>query len=739
MQKPPGRGSLTLAPTLLAVLAAITLTTGFAAAQDTLYPPIGEGVPGPELCGEAGYLPLGGQIPGPERGDEDLWLEGQRRWRAERLIRAGYDGSGYEHPGLRWTRSSFVQAFVMIHDRLLYDPESGAYTVDRLLDDLDARYGGPDAVLLWHSYPNLGVDHRNQYDLLRDLPGGIEGVAEMIRRFHERGVRVLFPINLWDRGTSDEGEADWDAVARLMAEIGADGLNGDTLAGFPEAFRSSSDAVGHPLVLEPTDSPPPMGLAWNTMSWGLCWKYSFRPLVSTFKWLEPRHMVHVAPRWGRDKTDDLQFAFFNGVGIVAWENIWGIWNGLTERDAETLRRTAAIERATADLLVSADWRPFAPTTREGVFASRFPGDDGRTLWLLINRSESAIDGPQLTVSEAPGASPARYFDLWHGTEIQPRTSADGTVLDFPIAALGFGAILRVVSEPRPEIRGLLAEMRERSATPLAGLSTEWSFLPQTIVEPKPTEPASTPPAGMIRIPAGEFEFVVSGIEIEGGEMVGVDVQYPWEESPRRHHRRRIEMEEFFIDEFPVTNAEFARFLEATDYRPADRHNFLRHWEDGQPPAGGERAPVTWVSIEDARAYASWAGKRLPREWEWQYAAQGTDGRLYPWGDDWRAEALPPADTSRSPGGPPEIGSHPVGASPFGVQDLVGSVWQWTDEYRDERTRSAVLRGGSFYRPQGSRWYFPQAYRLDQHGKYLLMAPSLDRSATIGFRCARDAG
>ena len=70
-------------------------------------------------------------------------------------------------------------------------------------------------------------------------------------------------------------------------------------------------------------------------------------------------------------------------------------------------------------------------------------------------------------------------------------------------------------------------------------------------------------------------------------------------------------------------------------------------------------------------------------------------------------------------------------------DMVGNVWQWTDEFEDAHTRSAILRGGSYYQPSGSMWYFPQVYRLDEHGKYLLMAPSLDRSGTIGFRCVVD--
>jgi gamma-glutamyl hercynylcysteine S-oxide synthase len=275
-------------------------------------------------------------------------------------------------------------------------------------------------------------------------------------------------------------------------------------------------------------------------------------------------------------------------------------------------------------------------------------------------------------------------------------------------------------------------------TRLDSFSRERKFLPQHVVEIPPTKPASNPPAGMVTIPAGEFDFQARGIEIEGGNEIGVDVQYPWENSPRRDHRHTLNIKSFHIDRYPVTNAEYKKFMDTTKYRPKDDHNFLKDWKNGAYPVDWENKPVTWVSLEDARAYAAWAGKRLPHEWEWQYAAQGTDGRTYPWGNSWDAQAVPVPEKGHDLPGPNNVDAHPKGASPFGVMDLTGNVWQWTDEYLDEHTRAGILRGGSYYQPQGSMWYFPQAYRLTEHGKLLLMSPGKDRAGTLGFRCIVDA-
>ena len=680
------------------------------------------------------------QILGPAAPqDRDAWLADMRHWRAEYRLRLGYSAREYERPELFWTQKSFMQPQMMIEDRYFYDPVARKYTVDRYLDDLEKRFGGIDSVLIWHTYPNIGIDDRNQYDLLRDMPGGLEGVRQMIADFHRRGVRVLFPVMMWDQGTRPAGKADWVALAEILKTVGADGVNGDTLGALPLAFRQAADAIGHPLAGEPEHLRSDEPLMWNSMNWGslssiMAPAPSAPPVVSRYKWLEPRHMLHISRRWDRSKNDTLQQVLFNGCGYEAWENIWGIWNQIPPRDAEALRRISFLLRGFSDLVVSQDWEPFVPTAQREVYSSRFPA--GReVLYTFINRNEYTSDGPQIVVPSQPGT---RYFDLWHGVELQPQERKGARVLTFSMEPNGYGAVLAVEGAPRPSLPRVLSQMKEWAKTPLMSFSPDWKHIPQEIVPIAPSRKLAAGPSNMVSVPGADFLFEASGIMIEGANWIGLDVQYPWEDSPRRDHKKTMKISPFFIDRNLVTNADFARFVAAANYTPPDSHNFLRDWDNAKPRAGWDRKPVTWVSQDDARAYCSWAGKRLPHEWEWQFAAQGEDGRAYPWGNAWREDAVPAPVKDRNMGPPPDSGSRPAGASPFGVEDLVGFVWQWTDEFRDDHTRAAVLKGGSYYQPQGSHWYFPQGYKVREHGKLLLIAPGKDRSGGIGFRCAADA-
>src|ERR1700683_1121488 len=478
-------------------------------------------------------------LPGPENpAAAEAWRTQMKAWREERLQRLRYQGTEYERPELAWTQHVYAQVQMLIWDRTFFDPDKNQYTVDRFLADVEGRLGPIDAVLIWPLYPNLGVDDRNQFDLIRDLPGGVSGVRHMVDEFHARGVRVFFPTLAWDTGTREPAAPSATALAELMAEIGADGVNFDTLEDVPAAFHTAAEAAHHPLALEPQFAIRDESLAWSTISWNdwVTWEdvpYPFVPMVNQAKWLEPRHMINVTDRFPRDKTHSLQHAFFNGVGYASLENLWGFWYGMTPHDAEAVRRFTRIERAFGENLVSADWVPHVPTLQAGVFASKFPGEK-QTLWTIINRNEYDVAGEELRIPYQEGT---HYYDLWHGVELKPAVQRNQATLTFSIEGLGFGAVLAAQdASPSGALKELMAFMADRSARPLSDYSRKWKFLPQTMVEIPATKPVNTTPPGMVRIPEGDFEFEVRGIEIEGGNDPGVDVQYPWEDSARRFHR-----------------------------------------------------------------------------------------------------------------------------------------------------------------------------------------------------------
>ena len=180
-----------------------------------------------------------------------MWLADARRERAERRIRTGYDSSRYQAAALHWTQLNFIQPQLMAHDRYFYDPARQRYTVARYLEDLQARYGGIDSVLVWPMYPNMGIDDRNQLDMIRALPRGLAGVREMIADFHQHKVRVFLTKMMWDQGTRDEGVPWPQAIATLMQKMDADGVNGDTQDGVPRSFPEAAEKLAHPLAFEP--------------------------------------------------------------------------------------------------------------------------------------------------------------------------------------------------------------------------------------------------------------------------------------------------------------------------------------------------------------------------------------------------------------------------------------------------------------------------------------------------------
>ncbi|KAL1503325.1 hypothetical protein AB1Y20_011377 [Prymnesium parvum] len=686
------------------------------------------------------------QTPGPtSRAAQPQWLAALKLDRETTLAKINFTGGSFSNAALLWTQRSYIQPQVHPYDRYFFNETSGEYTVDRFLGDLKQRYGGIDSLLLWPTYTNLGIDARNQFDCFRTMPGGLDAVTRLTASLKAAGVRVLWPYNPWDEGTRKEPLDEAHTIAALLQRTGSDGFNGDTMDFVPERFWKASVDVGHPLALEPEIGGTDASLNWQTLGWGY-WTYAHAPPVDRFKFLtRGKFMTHVCDRWAKRKTDNLQAAWFNGAGYESWENVWGTWNGIVPRDAEAIRRVATMLRffgGPGGLLQSAEWEPHVTDALdEGVFASRFP-NGSHTLYTLVNRAGESLPHARILVPY-DAAEAARYFDCYHGVELHPSAENRRQAVSVPLEVDGYGCVLGVRGEPGAVLHRFLLMMESLTRVPLQNFSAEWKYLPQTIVTIPRTARATTPPAGMIFIPAVDnFTFESTGLEIEGDDAHGVDVQFPWEPHPQKEHAHTLSLPAFYIDKYPATNANYSRYLKATGYRPKDRTAWLQHWRGASEPSRAIRdAPVTYISLHEAREYCAWRarGSRLPHAYEWQYAAQGLDGRQYPWGKDKNVSNFPARSSGNSYHGPEPVTAHaPGGDSPFGVSDLVGNVWQYTDEFRDEHTRAVILRGGSNHRPTGSKWYFPNEIELGTHNKYFLFSDSYERAATIGVRCVKDA-
>jgi formylglycine-generating enzyme required for sulfatase activity len=224
----------------------------------------------------------------------------------------------------------------------------------------------------------------------------------------------------------------------------------------------------------------------------------------------------------------------------------------------------------------------------------------------------------------------------------------------------------------------------------------------------------------ITIPAGTFLW---------GSDPSKDLMAAADETPIRE----IYLSTYQIMRMPVTNAQYKVFVDVTGHRTPE------HWYGKEIPGRRANHPVVNVSWRDAVAFCTWAGGRLPSEAEWEKAARGTDGRIYPWGNQ------PPDEQhcnfNRNVDDTTPVGSYPAGAGPYGAMDMAGNVWEWVNDWYEENYysispgsnpqgpatgRFRVLRGGSWFEVGDN--YLRSAHRYDNHPAFW--------SYDNGFRCVR---
>lgn len=712
------------------------------------------------------------------------WFGGLRMMFRQRYLYdlEKFDPSLYERQDLAWVRKAYLMLLQFAWDHTYYDRQQQKYTFYENLQAWDRLTGGVDIYSLWPTWPRLGLDQRNQWDMYRDLPGGLSELKKQVAYVHQKGKKYFISYNPWDESTRREEHL--QAMEGILRDLEADGVILDTWGESSREFQAMADRVKPGIIMYsegmavPKDMP---GIVTGRVHDALY----LPPPFNTNKFIKPDNAIFRVIQLGEGRfRREASVAFFNGYGSEINTMRPGRPETI-EEDLFHLGRTLKILRENHSAFISQDWIPLYPTLEDGIWANCWPARN-KVIFTVFSLRTEGYRGPLIPVREKRGY---HFISLWRHEELKPEKVGDRLYLPAELEAFSRhhldtrlegsvdclaalpeiiraqrhrdrmaikltekpagGRLVITPGNPLYQARSAIFEASEREfslwelfqgkgekvviqlfsaggelldeaiiALPVA--------LPRLVNPAKPTPPADRAPEGMVEIPAGEYLYTTLGNPDDANPVI------PY---PERAEQEKLMMPRFFMDRYPVTNAQFAIFLKKSGYRPKDPTNFLKHWVNGRPPAGQENHPVVWVNVEDAEAYARWAGKRLPTEAEWQYAAQGTDGRQYPWGND-----FDPLRCNNKTGQTAPVEAHPAGASPFGVEDLVGNVWQLTADVYDNGVYSYVMiKGGSYYSPEASIWY-PKSGPLPvaRQQTLLLISPGLDRNATVGFRCVKDA-
>lgn len=704
------------------------------------------------------------------------WQQGLRLMFRDRYLYdlEKFDNSLFERDDLAWIRDSYLIILEMAWDRDFYDRLSGRYNYGDMLKRSIEQFGFIDVFCLWPAWPRLGLDQRNQWDLYRDLPGGTAQLRNFGRLSRTYGTRFFISAMPWDKNTRNEDE--YKGMARIIYETEADGVVLDSRGNSSPELQAAADSVRKGVIMYSEGMAVVKDMQGITA--GRVHNAIFlSPELNLNKLIKPDFAIFRVCDVGENIIHrEIAISFFNGYGNELQMARPGGRDENYTNDLDYLARTTFVLRQNNDAFLDKDWTPLVETTVDNVFVNKWNSGD-KTVYTVLNMNPAGISGRLFSVA----ASQDKHFvSIWNHEKIIPET--ENGKLFIPARADGWpaqlsgtrkeGSVDCIAEFPdilKSELRGDTIAIRN----PISGITKIWKGNPSykttfkeyrirrdtlirikdmfgyyegkvvvqlienkllkdedvltlkggkpwLISRPELTGLAVSTAPDMVLVPGRTFSFNVTTREdfILYPEVSG----------------RLFRIDSFLIDKYPVTNAQYFEFLVATGYIPADTTRYLRNWESGMFKQGQEKYPVAYLSFEDMKAFAKWAGKRLPTEAEWQLAAQGIDNRKWPWGDEFHGTNCNNAFDRPTP-----VDAFTKGQSPYGVMDMVGNVWQMTgDMYFNGSDYFSVIRGGSYYRPDSSWWYIeggPQ--ELDKTQIMLLVSPGFDRSATVGFRCVKD--
>ncbi|MBK7174307.1 MAG: SUMF1/EgtB/PvdO family nonheme iron enzyme [Bacteroidales bacterium] len=709
------------------------------------------------------------------------WKEGLEKVFREHFLfdLESFDNQMFKRDDLKWIRNQYLMLLQFAWDDTWYDVSKQKITFDDHFFKYDSLTGGWDIFTLWPTWPRLGLDERNQFDMYRDLPGGIGEVKRQSELLHQLGKKYFISYNPWDESTRKVEHM--EGLAQLLQLTDADGVVLDTRGESSKELQTMADSVRSGIIMYSEGMAIPKHMP-GIVSGRVHNALFMPPVLNLNKYIKPDFAIFRVIDLAEDAIHrEIAVAFFNGYGIEINMMRPGRPDWI-EDEFRFMGKTTRILRENTTAFNDPDWRPFIETVHDQVWVNGWC-DKNKDIYTLFSLIPEGYNGKLFQVSNS---LEKHYVDLVRHEECRLILESDENYVMAELDAfneswLGTrkeGSIGCIAGFPKR----IKAELKENQ---LSIKAIEGDEIKVWYGNPSYDSKAIILPGGEHNLQINPFvnqkdekivfqlfhngeildEVIVRRIAAQPllvshtertaySEMHRKDMcfippgDYHWKafrdsalsESfipfPAYFQDNHLQVQGYYMDKYPVTNKQYEVFIQSSGYLPIDTTNYLKHWIKGKIPEGIEDHPAVNVSLQDARAYASWAGKRLPTEWEWQYAAQGNENQRYPWGN-WMDSTM----CNYKLGKTTSVDMYPSSKSPFGVMDLVGNVWQITaDQYYNGSYYFSILKGGSFYSPESSIWYVKGGPVPVSHPEMLIhVSPALDRCSTIGFRCVMDAG
>ncbi|MBN2174784.1 MAG: SUMF1/EgtB/PvdO family nonheme iron enzyme [Bacteroidales bacterium] len=703
------------------------------------------------------------------------WQNGLKKMFREKYLfdLEKFDNKLYQRKDLQWIKDQYLIVLQFAWNHEFYDIYNDGYHIQNFLQKDSGLIGKYDIFGIWPTWPTLGVDERNQWDLYRDLPGGLDKLKEISGFCQGNDMRFFIAYNPWDQSTRQEDP--YEGMADLIEATGADGVVLDTRGSSSIELQQAADSVKPGVIMYSEGMAITKDMP-GIISGRVHDAIYMPPPLNLNRLIQPDFSIFRVCQLSQGRIHrEVAISLFNGYGIEINTFAPGRPEWIPEEMAY-LGKALKILREHSSVLKSNAWTPLIPTREDNIWVNRFPGKD-KTVYTVYSLIPEGFNG--LLFSVEPD-NKMHYVSVWHHEEIKPvemdkkfyvtvqtdafnrsylNSRSEGSVdcivayqnlieTDLSNTQLSFeaksGEEIRLwkgdpsygnsfkTYKPGKHIVNLFDTFGQYEGKIVIQLMKGNEVMDERVLHLEPgiprliskiekTAPPEKLPKGMVEIPAGK---IILNLE-------STDNFIPY---PTYNPADSIALPAFYMDKYPVTNNQFYEFIESTGYKPSDAANFLKQWKEGKYQRGTENNPVVYVSLEDAQSYCAWAGKRLPTETEWQHAAQGADGRLYPWGNE-----MDSTKCNYNKGQLTSVIDYPEGSSPFGVYDLVGNVWQLTNDVYDNGSYYfIIMRGGSYYNPTSSWWYVkggPQP--LNKTQMLLRVSPGFERNATVGFRCMMD--